>query len=211
MALVYPYPLSFLATCLTGGESRVYPKRYDNLYGSRDGRYFGAEVSTPLWMADITLYDRPPVEARKINTRVWALGVNNTFLFADPFYAGPISGTTGLGAITISVIAADKDQVTLTGFPAGYTIRTGDFFSFVYDTDRVYFGTFAQDMVASETGVMAGMPVFPYLPIPAAAPVVIELAQPYFKAIIPPDGYTPFGNTRGKWGGGASISVVQKI
>lgn len=210
MSLTYPYPLSFLANCLNGGETRVYPNRYESMYGSRDGRYFGAEINRPLWAADIALDDRPPAEARRINALVWALGVNKPFLFADPYYAGPISGTSGLAAVTISSIASSRGNISLAGLPAGFTLSAGDFFSLVYSGSRVYFGAVLEGPTAASNGT-ATTDIWPELPLPVVTGTRVELVAPYFKAIIPPDGFTGYGNVRGGWGTGASISVVQKI
>lgn len=211
MALKFPYPLAFLSDCLTGGETRVYPTRNDEIYGRGSAEVWAAELASPTWAASVTLYDRPPAEARKINARVWALGSNKEFYFADPFYAGPVAGVSGLGGVTITTIAADKASITLGGFPAGFSIATGEAFSFLYGTGNVYYGVFLEDKIATSSGVIAGMQVFPYIPIPAVTGVAVELVKPFFKAIVPPDGFTEFSNVRGAWGTGAAINVVQRV
>lgn len=212
MALSFPYALDFLAKCLTGDRVSLDLRRNDEMSGSGDGRFWAAELSRPLWTAQINLHAKQAAHAREINAKVWALdGSSKTFLFGDPAYKGPASGmTTGLGSVTVSSIRADRGAISLSGLPPGFVASAGDYLSINFGTGRVYFGALAEGGTANGSGVLASREIRPYLPMTITTGATVELVRPRFKAIIPPGGFTPFANFRGRWGDSASIQVLQK-
>lgn len=211
MALSYPYALDFLANCLTGPTIPLALQRNDEMSGSGDGRFWGAQMAKPLWTASYSLYAKHAAHAREINAKIYGLdGSQKTFLWCDPYYEGPTEGTAGLGAVTMSGITANRARIAFSGLPAGFTLRTGDYFSIAYSTDRVYFGTMCENAVANGSGVTPNRDVRPHIPLGISTGATVELVRPYFKAIIPPGGFTPFANFRGRWGESASITVLQK-
>ena len=210
MALSYPYALDFLAKCLIGPEIPLVLQRFDEMSGSGDGRFWAAQLASPLWGASYSLYAKHPAHAREINAKVNALdGVSKTFLWCDPYYPGPASGVTaGLGSVTVSAIRADRGAIALTGLPSGFTLTAGDFVSITFSSGRVYFGQFAEGGNANASGVLAQRELRPYLPQGIATGATVQLVRPYFKAIVTE--YQPFANYRGNWGQSASISILQK-
>lgn len=210
MALTFPYALDFLAKCLLGPEIPLRLIRYDEKSGSGDGRHWSAQLSTPLWGASYPLYAQTPALAREINAKVNALdGMSKTLLWADPYYKGPASGlTTGLGAVTVGSIRADRGAIALAGLPAGFVLTAGDYLSINHTSGRVYFGQFAEGGTASG-GTIAQRELRPYLPMGISAGATVELVRPRFKAMV--TDYTPFADFRGAWGSNASITLLQKI
>lgn len=211
MALSFPYALDFLSNCLTAERIPLTLQRNDELSGGGDGRFWAAQMSRPLWSASFEVYSTTPAHAREINAKVYGLdGSQKTFLWCDHYYTGPTEGATGLGSVTMSGIAADRGRIAFSGLPAGFTLRTGDYLSIAYSTDRVYFGTMCEDATANGSGVTPSRDVRPHIPLGISTGATVELVRPYFKAIIPPGGFTPFANFRGRWGDSASITVLQK-
>lgn len=213
MALTIPYPLAFLADCLIGPEVAVTLQRFDEQSGSGDGRFWSAELARPLWTASWALYSKGAARAREVDAKINALdGTQGTFLFAPPFYSGPAAGAAGsLGAVKVSGIQiSDRGALSLSGLPAGQKITPGDYLSIAYGTGRYYFGQFVEGGTASGTGqITAGLTVRPYLPLPIAANATVELAKPRFKAFV--TDYRPHAiSGRGRWGQGATISIMQR-
>lgn len=142
MALTYPYPLEFFSDLLRVNKSRLYLQRFDESSGSGDGRIWSAELSRPLWAAELSLADRPSPLAREIDGKIDGLdGSRKSFLFSDPTYGGPQNGATaGLDSVTIASISSDRSRAAFSGFPAGFELMVGDYFSIRYGSDKVYFG-----------------------------------------------------------------------
>lgn len=212
MALAYPYPIDFLSRCLTGESIPLKLLRYDEMSGVADGRFWASEMATPLWGATYPLHTKEAAHARELNAKVNALdGMSKTLLWADPSYPGPASGQiTGLGGAQVAAVrGSDRGAISLQGCPPGFTLQAGDRITIPYASGRIYMGEFSEGAVAGSGGGMAAMEIRPYIPfgITAGAPVV--LAKPYIKAMVV--NFEPFAITRGRWGTGASISLLQKI
>ena len=213
MALSFPYPLAFFCDLLRVNRVRLRLQRNDEQSGSGDGRFWSAELARPLWTAEASLATRPETEARELEAKIDGLdGMHGTFLFSDPAYKGPASGvTSGLGAVTILGISADRGGISLSGLPAGYVVTAGDFLSIVHGT-YVYFGRFAEGGTAGVGGNLAVRAIRPFLPLTVQTGAAVELVLPYFKAIIPPGGYAPFNYDlpSGEIAVGGSLTVLQR-
>ena len=215
MALADVYPLSFLNDRLITKQSvTVSMKRSDEQSGSGDGRYWIAQLARPLWQVEMTLesYGRNCIpRAREIDAKIRALdGTRRSFLFADPTYS-PGGGVAPGTGVTISAIASDRTTISLTGLPASYPIMAGDRLSITWGTDRVYYGEIAQSLTATSAGVLSSVPIFPYLPLGISTGASVELAKPYLKVMVPPDGYTPFSYIPGFVAQGASLTMLQRV
>lgn len=208
MALSYPYSVNFLANCLTGERIPLQLQRNDELSGSGDGRYWAAQLSRPLWSASYSLYAKSAAHAREINAKIYGLdGSTGTFLWCDPYYEGPAAGDyAGVDSIEIASLSSDRTRITFTNMPAGFEFTAGDYISVAYGTDRYYFATLC------EGGGSGGAPreVRPAVPLGVSVGDTVTVSKPVFKAIIPPNGFTPFASFRGRWGDSASITVLQK-
>ena len=209
MALTYPYSIDFLAKCLAGPIIPLVLRRFDEMSGSADGRFWSAQLAPPLWEASYSLYANHSAHAREINAKVQALdGVNKAIVWCDPYYAGPASGVTaGLSGVTVSGIRADRGAVSLAGVPAGFVLTAGDFMSINYGGGRRYFGQFAEGGTASG-GSVPMAEIRPYLPIGVPTGAVVDLVKPRFNAVV--TDFKPFANYRGKWGQDAAITILQK-
>lgn len=208
MALSYPYSVDFLAGCLAGPSIPLTLQRNDEMSGSGDGRYWSVELARPLWMASYSLYAKSAAAAREINAKIYGLdGSRGTFLWADPYYSGPAIGVMpGVDDIEVASISSDRSRISFSNMPAGFTFTAGDYISIAYGTDRYFFATMCEG--GGATGNLRA--VRPHVPLGVSVGDTVTVSKPVFKAIIPPDGYTPFASYKGRWGDGASITVLQK-
>ncbi|KRA42090.1 phage head spike fiber domain-containing protein [Devosia sp. Root635] len=95
--------------------------------------------------------------------------------------AGP-----ALGTIT------DRLHVAFTGFPAGYVIPLGTYFSIIFDTSRYYLGQFAEARTANPiTGTVAMTEIWPPLPASIAGTPDITIIKPPAKFRIEPGSAYP--------------------
>lgn len=208
MALSYPYPIDFLAKCLVGPEVPLTLRRFDEMSGSGDGRFWSAQLAPPLWTASYQLYSRSAAEAREINAKIHALdGAAKTLVWCDPYYRGPAANVSaGLSGVTVSGIRADRCAVSLAGVPDGFFVTTGDYLSINFGARR-YFGQFAE--AGTEAGL--GIPMTelrPALPLGISTGATVELVKPRFNAIV--TDFQPFTSFRGRWGQNAAITILQK-
>lgn len=204
------YPLSFLSDHLRAGEITLSIVRNDELSGAGTGQFWAAELAPPLWSFSFPLAARRVEAARAIDARVWSLGVNRPFLFADPSYSGPAAGAPGAAA-TVTAISADRTRIALAGLPPGFTLTFGDRLSIVLANGRIYFGTFAGEITAGSDGASGLVEVFPAVPMALAIGAAVTLAQPVCRVIIPPDGYTAFTALPGQVSHGATLQLLQKV
>ena len=210
MTLTFPYGLDFLANCLIGETIPLGLRRFDEMSGSGDGRFWSTQLATPLWGASYALTGHDANKARELNGKINALdGMSKPFLWADPYYKGPASGVTdGLDNVTVSAIRADRGAVSLRGLPPGFRLSAGDYISIGYTSGRVYFGQFAEGANATDEGTVTNREIRPYLPFGVGTGSPVEMIRPRFRAVV--TDFTPFAITRGQVGSGASITILQK-
>lgn len=210
MALSHPYALDFLAKCLLGDRIPLELRRFDEVSGSGDGRFWSAQLATPLWGVSYALTAQNAAHAREINAKVYALdGMSKPFLWADPYYKGPASGArSGLDNVTIGSISTNRGSVSLQGLPAGFVLSAGDYLSIGHTGGRIYFGQFAEGGAANDSGVLSVRELRPYLPFGVGPGSRVELVQPRFRAMVAE--FTTFANFKGRWGDSASITLIQK-
>lgn len=212
MALTYPYPLAAFSDLLDPRSVQVALQRFDEESGGGDGRIWSSEMAPPLWGATLELNSRRYGAASELEARIDGLdGSRGTFLFADPTYRGPAAGQTNdLDSASVNVIRADRGAIGLAGVPTGFRISARDRFCIRYADGRVFFGRFIEGAVANGSGVIVQREIRPFLPRGIIVGAQVELVKPYFRAIIPKGGYTPFTFVNGFIAAGASLTLIQK-
>lgn len=206
---VSPYPLAFLTDQLRAAEVTQNLQRFDEQSGSGDGRVWATELARPLWQVSIKLAACETLAARRIDARLRALrGSQESFLWADPSYAPPYDPGD---RVIVSAISAERVSVTLSGLPPHYPLRPGDRFSVAWGGGRQYLAEIAEEVIASNTGVAAGVFVYPYLPLGIAPGAAAELLRPVMRAFVPPGGHTPYTALPGGYASGGSLQLLQRI
>lgn len=208
MAINFPYALSFLTDILDINMSQMHLRRFDEMSGTADGRFWSAELASPLWEADVKLISIHWDEARRVNARIRALaGSGGEFLWTDPSFEPEFDAG---GPVTISAISADRTAVTLAGLRPLHGVRSGDMLSINHSDDRIYLGEFSEDSMAEVNGILPMISIMPYLPMNIGVGAVVELNMPVVKMFIDKDGFTPYSFEGGKLAGGASIKMLQR-
>jgi hypothetical protein len=161
--------------------------------GGGETRY--ADRAPALWKADITTIPMLNADAEGImaliNSRAGGLKTvlmyNSRLPYPSSDPTGSIIGATvpKLGTIT------DRLHAAFTGFPAGYVIPLGTYFSILFDTSRYYLGQFVEARTANPiTGAVAATELWPPLPasISGTPDITIVKAPAKFR-IVPGSAY----------------------
>lgn len=134
------------------------------------GETRSADRAPMRWAAEITTVAMEHAEAEGIMALLNSRGGGlKTLLLTNSRLPYPSSDPTGsiigstvpkLGTIT------DRLHVAFTGFPNGYVIPVGTYFSIVFDASRYYLGQFAEARTAATGGAVTSVEIWP--PLPAA-------------------------------------------
>lgn len=161
--------------------------------GGGETRY--ADRAPALWKAEITTKPLLNAEAEAvmalINSRGGGLKTvlmyNSRLPYPSSDPSGTIIGATvpELGTIT------DRLHVAFTGFPDGYVIPRGTYFSILFDTSRYYLGQFAEPKTAAVGGAVTAVEIWPPLPASIAGTPDVVIKKPPAKFRIVPGSAFP--------------------
>lgn len=195
MAISYPYSTAFLADLLDI-ESVVFDvERNDSVSGQGSGRLIAVELAPPLWYAEISLNPAYHEDAEVIAAKIRRLhGSMGTFYLYDPRKLYPASDPDGsiIGARTPSIteIGSDNQSLTIGGFPAGYVLTPGDKMSFAYGTSSRGFLEVSDYSVASLSGLITDLQVFPHVPIGTTVGVQVNFVKPVCRMAMDKGGWS---------------------
>lgn len=161
-------------------------------------------VGGGLWRAH---YETKPLnETNYGRWHAWKLSLrgNYTFKAYDPRRCYPIAYGASLldltraagGAFngTVDVTAAGGETISMSGFPAAFTITAGDYISFLWLGGR-HVLKFLETVNADGSGIITGITVDPWLRAGGTVPVTGTLIRPWCEMKIVP----------GTWAGERSI------
>lgn len=190
MALADPLPRAGFADLLRTADIRLAQVFQQQRSATGGGETHYADRAPSLWRADVTLAAMPNTEAEGImaliNSRAGGL---KTVLLYNSRMPWPASDPGGiiLGAATPRLgTITDRLHVAFTGFPAGYELPLGTYFSILFDTSRYYLGQFAEARVASGGGAVASVEIWPPLPASISGTPLVEVIKPPAKFRIEP-------------------------
>jgi hypothetical protein len=196
-------------------ESVVFDiKRNDELSGSGDGRVWQAELSPPLWTADVALTPAFHADAEDIASVLRSLnGSQEPFMLWNPTRrfprADPTGALLGSNAPLIGSIATDRRIITLKGLPAGYVLSRGDKLQFVTG-DRNQFVEISDAVVtANGSGVTPAFNVFPHVRFGVGVDQAVILKNPACKMILQPGTHNP-GRAQAIVTMGAAFKAIEK-
>lgn len=216
MTLAFPLSLAQFSDLLDVAEATPLTlRRGDERSGVGDGRYWSARLHEPLWQTTLTLSRLDNfADGALINSKLNVLGLmENTCLYTPVGRNGPASGvTTGLGAVTVSGIRADRGGVTLSGLPDGFVLTSGDVLSIQHGTGRYYLGEFSEGGTANSSGAIVNhREIRPYLPFGVPVGAAVNLVRPVVRMML--ENYTPYSpiaSFGGPAAAGASLTFIQK-
>lgn len=195
MALPDPLPQASFADLLKVQDASFVQgwQQQRSVTGGGETRY--ADRAPSLWKADLTTIAMPLAEGEAImaliNSRAGGLKTVLLHNYRLPYPAsdpnGSIIGATvpKLGTIT------DRLHVAFTGFPPNYVLPPGTFFGLLFDTSRYYLGQIAEARVASGSGAVASVEIWPPLPASVVGALDVSVTKPVMKARITPGSAFP--------------------
>lgn len=180
------------------------------------GEILTADLGDRLWRADVVLAPQYYYEMETIKAKLHMLryAARTLIVHQMPIIAPSYDRDgviLGASTVTLTNVAGNNREITLSGLPADYVLTTGDGFSFQYGANpvRYAFHQIVQGGTASSGGV-ATVEVVPFIQPGATLPLAVQLIKPIFKAVIIPGSFDP-GESRGKFTTGAKFSVMQTL
>lgn len=162
--------------------------------GGGETRY--ADRAPSLWKAEITTIPMLNAAAEGImalvNSRAGGLKTGLLYNSRLPF---PSSDPEGLiiGSVVPKLgVITDRLHVAFTGFPPGYVLPRGTYFSIQFDSGRYYLGQFAESKTANPiTGTVGATEIWPPLPASITGTPDVAIAKPPGKFRIEPGSAYP--------------------
>ncbi|WP_411037666.1 hypothetical protein [Shinella sp. BYT-45] len=210
--MVAPLSLAEIYNLLPIATVKWSLQRNDELSGAGSGDVWTAELSDPLWAADVTLGVGEHDELKQCAAAIRSLeGAKQSFLLCDPTSEFPQADRTGtiLGAsaVTIRAVHANRRIAQLRGLPASYVLTLGDKMQLTQGS-MIRFFEISKTTAANGAGQM-DVQVMPRLPLTLAAGAVVTLVRPACPVIIHPGSHEP-GIARRTVTDGASFRALQK-
>lgn len=169
MVLVFPLVEAQLADLLKLQSVSWNPMRQDQFSMLGSGEFLSRDLGPELLEADVTTIQLLHSEAKAIMAKLRSLdGSNWAFYLYDPAAKYPPSDPTGsifgAAAPVISAINVDRKQLTITGMPNNYVIKTGTMFHVDYGSpSRRALLTYVEDFTTTGVGATGEREVRPHL------------------------------------------------
>lgn len=216
-------PLSvaaFIDSSLFSGASMTFMlpdnRRFNRTAG---GLVLGSERGARLWQGSITLTPRLNADAAAIDALLMFLtsGENSFFLYdcRSPFPKMDPAGTlVAASSPILAAVAANRQDINISGLPVGYVLSPGDTLSFAYGSSptRYALHKVVVGATASAFGVISNLQVTPQLrPGYTAGVTAIVLRKPVMKAQIMPGTYRPSTYQAGRLSAPAAFDFTQTL
>lgn len=214
MAITYPYAVTALADLLRIESVTWDIQRNDELSGVGDGRVWQAEMSDPLWTADVRLainYHNPLKQVAALIRKLH--GAQESFFLFDPTspypQADPTGAIIGSSSVQIHSVGSGRSTLRLKGLPAAYILTLGDKMQITFGTTQTYFAEVSETVTADGSGITAEFAVFPHVPLGVAANDAVNLKKPACKGFIMPGSHNP-GTSQNLFTSGAGFTFVER-
>ena len=205
MALTYPLSLPNFLERLRRAETTFEIDAAVSTDETGGGEIYSANYGPQLWYGTVTTTVATHAQQREAMTRVrLAMTANASFLVTPLEIIGPADDPIGtiLGASTptITAVAANNRDITISGLPGSYNLREGDYLSFTYGSPiRYAFHQIQNNRNATVGGVVTLLEVNPPIRVGIALPAAVTLIKPQLKAVM----------VRSQYQGGAVRQIVQ--
>ncbi|MCC0013867.1 MAG: hypothetical protein H6881_08315 [Rhodobiaceae bacterium] len=199
MAYTFPLAATVFADLLSIAQVRFWLPSRQEVSGLGSGLIIAAELSPPLWMAEVSLAPMEEADAGRVQAIIETLdGAINEFYLYNPRRKYPLDDPDGstIGASAVKIKANQNGkELQLKSLPAGYTLKAGDFLSWSYNS-MTMFHRISEDATADGSGNTGWFEVRPHLiASSAAADTAVSLKKPAMRAIMVPGSFDP-GTTR---------------
>jgi hypothetical protein len=178
-----------------------------------DGSVIKASLGDALWRGEATIPPAAHADIGRVEAKLAKLmRAGETALVYDARYNGPAADPGGLilGAATPTIGSLDGDnrRLTVTGLPAGYQLRAGDWIGWTYGSSptRYALHRIETDATASGGGTTPLFAVEPFIRPGVSAGAAVVLVRPPAKVIVTAADYGQGGPVVSS---GANFSFVQ--
>lgn len=210
-------PVSYLSSRFKWQPWKWDEQRNDELSGLGSGDILSAELSDPLWTAQVEHAPLSNSQAEEMDALIRALrGPQNAFLMVSPVFRAPRFDPTGeiLGArvVRVNSISPNRASASFKGMAPNYRLAIGDKFAISYGANPTSYGFFEvrRNMAAADTsGVTEEGAIYPSLPVGIGINAVVTFIDPACRVIIVPGSYKVGKITGGRTRGG-SFQILQK-
>lgn len=195
MVATFPLPLADLADLLRIRSVEWRKFRQQEISGLGTGEFLTADLAPELWEGHCETPPMTMAEADQLEARFELLnGSAETFLLYNPRRKYPqadLDGSTlGASSITVTAIGANRNTVTLSGFPEGYVLTIGDMISILYSTSRRALIRIAETKTATALGNISLVEVRPYLRPGIVNTDPVTLVKPAAKVKLLPGSFS---------------------
>ncbi len=193
MALTYPLSVTTLADLLKIASVTWSLFRNDQVSGIGTGQVIGAELTSPLWTADVQTDALPNADARKVKALINSLaGPINSFYLYDPVGKYPANDPTGTilaaSTPTIDSLNVNNKALVIAGLPIGFVLSAGDYFHFDYGSpSRRALHECAETVTVLGTGKTPEFEVSTFFRTGVVTGLSLTLLKPAAKVFIMPN------------------------
>lgn len=198
MALTYPLSLAQFMDLLPKVEATLDPGEAMLANRTAGGEIITSQHGARLWGGRLTVRGHAYVDLDSLVARAELLRQPGaSFFVTQTVRSGPQADPDGaiLGAATptITTVASNNRDVTISGLPASYPLRRGDLLSFTYlsSPTRYALHRIMSNVNANGSGVAANVELSPPVRPGYSTPMAVTLVNPVCKALIVPGSYQP--------------------
>lgn len=196
MALTFPLSFAQFVSLLPIRRLSLDLPEQVTLSRTRGGEILQAERGARLWQAEIELDQMRADEAAAVMPLINLLrGAGASFLLSDPARPRPRADATGTNPLSaVKINSAGTRELTLSGLPASYTLKSGDLISWTYGTSPVRHAlheVINPSVSANASGVTGAIEVTPPIRPGVTGGAAVRLLTPWCKAIIVPGSVSP--------------------
>jgi hypothetical protein len=182
---------------------------------TRGGEVIQAALGNRLWSGSAMIWrdDNAPMDS--VRADLFALSQTGASFMVTPVHrvgpqADPDGAILGASAPVLHTIAANRREMRISGLPAAYQIRKGDYLSIAYGSSpvRYWFGQVVVGATADGAGLTPLLEFVPPLPAGVTTSLGVTLLQPAFKAVMAPGGLS-YGTIRRVKTDGLSFNFIQ--
>lgn len=196
-------------------EFDLYPRFNQQVSGVGSGEVYKSSLGPTLWEGHFKFQPLDQQQAYEYDTVLHLLEYSGARIITRDFRRdGPKNdpnGTTISGStLVIDSFNLSANEITISGFPAGYVLVPGDAIGFTYGTSPTRYAYHLTPFggTADGTGVMSGLTVSPSLVSGVQAGDPVSVYKPELKTVAIPGSFE-YGKTEGQIRRGMGFRFVQ--
>jgi len=215
MALSFPLTAAQFMQMLRIQSARLWVPDAVVSEATEGGEIFTASRGPRLWQAEFTLAPGAHADIDFDEARLSLLTMPGASFFAyDPRRTGPRDDPDGtiLGANAPTISSVAYRDIGISGLPAGYVLRRGDYIGWSYGTSPIRYALHraVSTATASGAGVISAIEVVPPVRPGLTVGTAVSLRRPVCKMVVQP-GSVSVGVGSGMISAGATFRATQTL